>query len=106
MAAVVGQVDVAGKPEVNFSTVIPHPEWNITFRADRTYVRVQNDIAIVELQKPLEFSDKVRPICLLDGFKEVEGEEVHIAGWGLHEGRHSQGQVYLMVFSHRPERIR
>ncbi|KAK9751270.1 Serine protease gd N-terminus [Popillia japonica] len=48
--------------------------------------RYFNDLAIVEINEPVEFSDYIKPICLWDGDVEINsliGQFGTIAGWGL-----------------------
>ena len=46
-----------------------------------------NDIAILELTKPLKYSDSVRPICLPSAAaSSLVGKPVMVAGWGQTSG--------------------
>ncbi|XP_055586229.1 ovochymase-2-like [Uranotaenia lowii] len=51
------------------------------------FSRNRHDIAILELEDPVRFSDYVIPICLGDlrESDELEGERGWVAGWGLTE---------------------
>ncbi|XP_008307205.1 ST14 transmembrane serine protease matriptase a isoform X2 [Cynoglossus semilaevis] len=59
----------------NLKQVIPHPNYNAyTF---------DNDIALMELDSPLTYSDYIRPICLPSAQHEfMTGSTVWISGWG------------------------
>ncbi|XP_068173527.1 ST14 transmembrane serine protease matriptase a [Antennarius striatus] len=59
----------------NLRQIIPHPNYN-----DFTY---DNDIALMELDSPVIFSDYIRPICLPSSQQDFEvGSTVWITGWG------------------------
>ncbi|EMP39522.1 Serine protease 27, partial [Chelonia mydas] len=65
-------------PTKSFSSVkriIPHPNYNSnSFLAD---------IALVELEKPVEFTASIRPVCLLDASVRVPaGDTCWVTGWG------------------------
>lgn len=56
---------------------------------DRSYLRekaLSGDIAIIELNIPLNFSALIRPICLLGEFREGIGEVGFVAGFGNYDG--------------------
>lgn len=68
----------------NLKQVIPHPNYNAyTF---------DNDIALMELDSPLTYSDYIRPICLPSAQHEfMTGSTVWISGWGAtREGGESE----------------
>lgn len=45
-----------------------------------------NDIAILTLDSPVQFSGQVRPICLPTGGEQYTGRHATVIGWGsLHE---------------------
>ncbi|XP_042221600.1 transmembrane protease serine 9-like [Homarus americanus] len=49
--------------------------------------KLYNDVAMLTLNKPAEYNNKVRPVCLDRSSKRYEGEEVTVAGWGsMYEG--------------------
>lgn len=55
--------------------IIPHPNYN-SFTFD-------NDIALMEMDKPVMFSDYIRPICLPAPQHDFPvGDIVWITGWG------------------------
>ncbi|GFR05180.1 serine protease 38 [Trichonephila clavata] len=63
-----------GKP-MRIKKIIPHPKFN--------YVKMVNDIALLELQQPVKCSGKTSPICVptkKDIYKM--GQKVYVAGWG------------------------
>ncbi|GFQ95802.1 vitamin K-dependent protein C [Trichonephila clavata] len=56
------------------SRIIPHPDFS--------FVRKINDIALVELNRPIVCLDLPRPICLPTRNLSKVGNELVIAGWG------------------------
>ncbi|KAH7715150.1 serine protease [Aphelenchoides avenae] len=88
----VGSVDYDEAPRIKVKKAHVHPQWKHTESGPVTTL-LQNDIAIVELYKPLNFTEKVRPICLPLEYREVPGEEGIVAGFGRHDVRHSGGSV-------------
>lgn len=55
--------------------IIPHPNYN-PYNFD-------NDIALMELDSPVKFSDYIRPICLPAAQHDFPmGNTVWITGWG------------------------
>lgn len=54
-------------------------------RYDGYELDLTGDLAIVELLQPLEFSDRVRPMCLPAEFREDVGELAYAAGHGTHD---------------------
>nr|XP_018916151.1 PREDICTED: venom protease-like [Bemisia tabaci] len=79
-------VEDGAKPEtITIEKVVSHP----LFITKRSYGETKGyDIALLKLQKPVTFSDLVRPICLphKDIFytnKDFEGYQPFVAGWGL-----------------------
>ncbi|XP_017293277.1 ST14 transmembrane serine protease matriptase a [Kryptolebias marmoratus] len=60
----------------NLKTVIPHPYYN-----PYTY---DNDVALMELDSPITFSNHIKPICLpAPQHLFNAGEPVWVTGWGL-----------------------
>jgi len=68
------------KRTVSAENVIIHPDYN----DGRANLEVRaNDIAIIKLEKELEFTDGVRPICLPNANQEYsEGTTFLASGWG------------------------
>lgn len=59
----------------NLKRIICHPNYN-----EYTY---DNDIALMELESPVVFSDYIRPICLPASQHDFPvGDTVWITGWG------------------------
>ncbi|XP_005414320.2 PREDICTED: serine protease 38 [Chinchilla lanigera] len=57
--------------------VILHPTYEVGHP-------VGGDVALVQLQSPIEFSDAVRPVCLPPPTLQLDGSAVcWVAGWGL-----------------------
>lgn len=69
-----------GIQDKQVSAIIAHPHYNA-----RLY---SNDIAIIKLANPAEFTDYVRPICLWGDspdFNTVVNKEGVVVGWGFDE---------------------
>lgn len=59
----------------NVSRIIPHPKFN-----DKTW---NNDIALVQLSSPVNFTDYIKPVCLAASGSEFdEGTTVWVTGFG------------------------
>ncbi|XP_038052119.1 uncharacterized protein LOC119724891 [Patiria miniata] len=57
---------------------VPHPRY--------TLASIMDDIALVKLAAPVEFSDTIRPACLeYEGDEEEKYDKCHVVGWGLTE---------------------
>lgn len=82
----VGSADYDKAPRISVKKSHVHPQWKHTESGPVTTL-LQNDIAILELYTPLNFTEKVQPICLPLEYREVPGEEGMIAGFGGHDGR-------------------
>ncbi|XP_076029995.1 uncharacterized protein LOC143018498 [Oratosquilla oratoria] len=69
---------------------------------DYDSVRLYNDVAILTLEKPVEYTRYIRPICLNSGGDFV-GQYATVAGWGsIYEGGPQPGdlmEVRLRVWS-------
>uniref|UniRef100_A0A3P9L5G2 Suppression of tumorigenicity 14a n=1 Tax=Oryzias latipes TaxID=8090 RepID=A0A3P9L5G2_ORYLA len=67
--------------------VIPHPNYN--------YDTYDNDIALMELERPVTYSDFIKPICLPAPQHIFEvGKQVYITGWGaLREGANQAATI-------------
>lgn len=78
---------VPGVQECKLKRIISHPNFN-----DFTY---DYDIALLELEQPVEYSSTVRPICLPDTSHSFPpGKAIWVTGWGhTYEG----GNVVLVL---------
>lgn len=66
-----------GEIEIMASKIVAHPAYSFPF----------DDVAIVKLSKPLNFTDTVRPICLPSQGEDVPlGKTCMAAGWGKTHG--------------------
>ncbi|XP_074159895.1 suppressor of tumorigenicity 14 protein [Sminthopsis crassicaudata] len=66
---------VKGVQERGFKQIIPHAAFN-----DLTF---DYDIAVLELDKPVQFSSVIRPICLPDSSHTFPaGKAIWVTGWG------------------------
>ncbi|KAH7715686.1 prostasin-like protein [Aphelenchoides avenae] len=57
--------------------VLPGPQWykqSPDHKAD--------DVALLELEEPIEFNDYAQPICLPKSFRERPGDSGYFVGWG------------------------
>lgn len=83
LGIVAGQVSLARGVEVlDTDYITVHESW----QREETRVRFDNDLAIVELQKPLVFGDYVKPApfaSLADDQLIAAGMGVRVVGWGL-----------------------
>lgn len=65
----------SGVQELKLKRIITHPSFN-----DFTF---DYDIALLELEKPAEYSTVVRPICLPDATHVFPaGKAIWVTGWG------------------------
>jgi len=67
-----------GEVVSKISAIVPHP--NFDFDADCC---VPYDIALVKLEKPVEYTDHISPVCLPDGKDPLSGTDAILTGWGL-----------------------
>lgn len=77
---------------VGSETIISASKW--------TYLRYDennfsNDIALVKLRTPVQFSDKISPICLPNGKYSSIGSRAIVTGWGDIYENAGQGSRYL-----------
>ncbi|GFQ89577.1 hypothetical protein TNCT_278291, partial [Trichonephila clavata] len=72
-------IKVLGKKQLGkkfkIKRIIPHPKFD--------YDVVVYDIALLELEKPLECSRKTSPVCLPTKNMYETGQKIFIAGWGM-----------------------
>ncbi|XP_017775048.1 PREDICTED: serine protease easter [Nicrophorus vespilloides] len=69
------EVCAAPMQKIKISKVISHPKYNNP--------KLQNDIAIIILEKPAELTEWVTPICLLSGNHDYTNSTGTVAGWGV-----------------------
>ncbi|XP_037820128.1 trypsin-1 [Lucilia sericata] len=55
--------------------VIIHPQYNPT--------TIVNDVALLRLESPIQFNDKIRPVCLPNRNHNFDNKDAVVAGWGL-----------------------
>lgn len=63
-------------------TMVELPVKRVIVHPDFTYQHLANDIALVELEEPIEFNDNTQPICLPSDYDDFAGEMGTISGWG------------------------
>ncbi|XP_045101819.1 transmembrane protease serine 9-like [Portunus trituberculatus] len=65
--------------EMKVSRVVRHKDYDSR--------RLYNDVAMLTLSTPVEYTNEIRPVCLDNTGKTYDGEDVTVAGWGsMHEG--------------------
>ena len=67
-----------GREEYVSRVIVPHPQFNLMFLA--------NDIALVQLPRPVEFREEIRPICLptkSESLATLENLDTLVTGWGV-----------------------
>ncbi|KAI4455189.1 modular serine protease [Holotrichia oblita] len=60
--------------------IIRHPQYSSE--------KYANDVAVIRLHRPVEFTEFVRPVCLWEGNKDIHllvGESGAVVGWGYDE---------------------
>ncbi|GFV87431.1 tryptase beta-2 [Trichonephila clavipes] len=60
--------------EIRIKSIIPHPKFS--------FVKITNDVALLELEKPLKCTGKTSPICLPSKKMYKTGQKIYVAGWG------------------------
>ena len=70
-----------GENVVTISNLKEHEDW-LEFNNDKDFNK-EIDIAILTLTNPVQFSDKIRPICLPFGTDSYQDSTAILAGWGL-----------------------
>ena len=74
---------------VDAKSYVVHPEYDES--------TLKNDIALVRLVEPVEFSDYVRPVCLATSSNETaDYRRCWIAGWGTTS---YGGEFVILIFS-------
>ncbi|XP_017273308.1 chymotrypsin-like elastase family member 2A [Kryptolebias marmoratus] len=64
-----------GTVSMGTSNIIVHEKWNPLF--------IRNDIALIKLESPVQFSDTIKASCLpADGFILPHNESCYVTGWG------------------------
>ncbi|XP_011190157.1 trypsin-1 isoform X1 [Zeugodacus cucurbitae] len=71
---------------INFKRIIPHPKYECT--------NVKNDIALLQLEEPLKFTERVKPICVSveNPLIEYENQLAIVSGWGWTNENQEEGQ--------------
>ncbi|XP_037956953.1 transmembrane protease serine 9-like, partial [Teleopsis dalmanni] len=72
--------------QIDFKKIITHPEYICT--------KVKNDIALLEIVKPIKFTPYIQPICLnaKTGSNNYENEVATVSGWGWTNENQSIGE--------------
>jgi len=73
------QNDEPGEIVSAISTIVPHPKHKFT--GIEPY-----DIGLLKLEKPVEFTDHISPICLPSGKDPEPGTDSILTGWGRIKG--------------------
>lgn len=64
---------------------VVHPHYN--------FFTYENDLALVQLDEPIEFQPHISPICLPPDNVELQGRNATVTGWG----RLSEGELCWMI---------
>ncbi|XP_043198015.1 uncharacterized protein LOC122368284 isoform X1 [Amphibalanus amphitrite] len=67
--------------------VISHPEYR--------HPHVYHDLALLRLDRTVQFSEFVRPFCLFDGRSSLVDKVSHVSGWGATEFGGGQSDVLM-----------
>ena len=71
----------------------PHPEYADIYRSRIGYYGNRNDIALVQLDNPLTFSDTIKPICLPEANTDFNSySRCYITGWGQIDPEYSKNR--------------
>lgn len=69
--------------------VIPHPDYNKSLK--------YNDIALLRLSGPVEFTKEIRPACLHQGQESISVNRSIATGWGRTDyGNHVIYYKYML----------
>ncbi|KAF7271765.1 hypothetical protein GWI33_015406 [Rhynchophorus ferrugineus] len=74
------------------SKVITHPDFDPN--------TAHGDVSIITLNRPLEFTNTISPICLWDGTNTIDDiidKKGTVAGWGVDKGAQKAGELSLPV---------
>ena len=72
-------MNAPGRKDLTSTIGFTHPDWMITGNW------IDNDVAVIKLPEPVEFTDSIRPACLPtlgDMGEDYAGEMATAAGWG------------------------
>ncbi|GFQ95794.1 chymotrypsin-like protease CTRL-1 [Trichonephila clavata] len=89
----VGYLNYTTKPIVikrEIRRIIPHPDFCAS--------NYTNDIALIELSRPIVCLDLPRPICLPTRNLSKVGNELVIAGWGESNSEKFESMFFLYLF--------
>ena len=80
------EISIGGKKQITVARFQQHPSWNFPSKFD-------NDIAVLELDEEIKFSEFMSPICLPEpSVCFTEGTPCVVTGWGL-TSEHSTGYI-------------
>ena len=66
-------VDNSGETRISAARWISHPQYNED--------TINNDIALIKLRTPVQFSDRIKPVCLPHGRQAIVGTSGFTTGW-------------------------
>ncbi|XP_026682422.1 proclotting enzyme-like [Diaphorina citri] len=69
------------------------PVRRIMFHPSHSCSSFNNDIALLELTRSIQWSDLIRPACLPSGSLDYSEQRVTVAGWGWTNENPSQGSL-------------
>ncbi|XP_055612828.1 transmembrane protease serine 9-like [Uranotaenia lowii] len=68
-----------GKVDIQPKRIVPHPDYVPTSQHQH------NDIGLIQLSQPVEYTDFIQPICLPDASSSIDsyrGVQLSVCGWG------------------------
>ena len=75
-----------------------HPGYTDIGRPNIGYYGNQNDIALIQLNSLLTFSDTIKPICLPEANTDLNSySRCYITGWGQIDPEYSKNSRYIYV---------
>ncbi|KAK7070344.1 Tryptase gamma [Halocaridina rubra] len=72
--------------KVKVVRVTTHPNYNKH--------TLQNDVAVLKLDRKVTFNERIRPICLPASNFNLDGHEAIVTGWGRNENKKLQPQLH------------
>ena len=92
----VNDVRRLGDNDENTTTIIERQVKRIMIHPKFDRLRLDNDIALVELQSPVSFNSNIQPICLPNANDDFTGRNAYISGWG--HTKYSKIALSVIVF--------
>ncbi|KAG5667392.1 hypothetical protein PVAND_015373 [Polypedilum vanderplanki] len=104
--AILGRFDLRDTTETHwikrqFSSITIHEDFKMNVRTKKS----NGDIAVIKMSQKVEFTDRIRPICLPNSNSNVDGLLGTVVGYGnsgsnrLHEFTPQKGQIRTISYS-------